>query len=192
MEGIPEDIVQVHRQRIIQQFHQAEAERRANTGNASTGNNAGTGAKKPKFESPSDLKKRLAEHKAKKAAEQAAGISSGDVTPLSAAHGGQSPAVGQSPGFFVSLTSDPLKRKAAYSFHRLVHLNILRSRAASTVLPEARRTKLIQVSSASRMVHLSQPHLRSTNNRKITGRQGSTNIPSNSRQTPNINHQVPN
>ena len=92
MEGIPEDIVTSHNQRILQQFAQAEAERRAATGNPGPGGAAGSAAKKPKFESPSDLKKRLAEHKAKKAAEQAAGISSGDVTPMGA-HGSQSPGV---------------------------------------------------------------------------------------------------
>ena len=71
MEGIPEDIVTAHQQRVIGQFAQAEAERRAATGNAAPGATGAGAAKKPKFESPSDLKKRLAEHKAKKAAEQA-------------------------------------------------------------------------------------------------------------------------
>ena len=92
MEGIPEDVVTSHNQRILQQFAQAEAERRAATGNPGPGGAAGGAAKKPKFESPSDLKKRLAEHKAKKAAEQATGMSSGDVTPMGA-HGSQSPGV---------------------------------------------------------------------------------------------------
>ena len=100
MEGIPEDIVTSHNQRILQQFAQAEAERRAATGNPGPGSVGAGAAKKPKFESPSDLKKRLAEHKAKKAAEQGAGISSGDVTPLGG-HGSQSPGVSQNPGPFV-------------------------------------------------------------------------------------------
>ena len=98
MEGIPEDIVTSHNQRILQQVAQAEADRRAATGNPGAGGGAGAGAaKKPKFESPSDLKKRLADHKAKKAAEQAAGISSGDVTPIGG-HGNQSPGVSLRPG----------------------------------------------------------------------------------------------
>ena len=102
MEGIPDDIVQSHNQRVLQQFAQAEAERRAATGNSGLGALVGGAAKKPKFESPSDLKKRLAEHKAKKAAEEATGISSGDVTPGGLGHGSQSPGLGQSPGNYVS------------------------------------------------------------------------------------------
>ncbi|KAL9593546.1 MAG: hypothetical protein Q9219_007503 [cf. Caloplaca sp. 3 TL-2023] len=101
MEGIPDDITTSHQQRVIGQFAQAEADRRAATGNPAAGASANTG-KKPKFESPSDIKKRLAEHKAKKAAEQAAGISSGDTTPMGAGLGNQSPGMGQSPGAFVS------------------------------------------------------------------------------------------
>ena len=95
MEGVPEDVVQSHNQRVVQQFAQAEAERRAATGNPAPGaSGAGGGPKKPKIESSSDLKKRLAEHKAKKAAEEAAGISSGNNTP---GIGDSS----QSPGAFV-------------------------------------------------------------------------------------------
>ena len=104
MEGIPDDVVASHNQRVLSQFAQAEAERRAATGNQATGASGPGGVKKPKFESPSDLKKRLAEYKAKKAAEQAAGISSGDVTPIGAEHGNLSPALGQS---FVSSTFSP-------------------------------------------------------------------------------------
>lgn len=92
MEGIPDEVVQSHNQRVIQNIAQAEAERRAATGNPGPGaNTAGGQLKKPKFESPSDLKKRLAEHKAKKAAEEAAGVSSGDNTPLGAGESIQSP-----------------------------------------------------------------------------------------------------
>lgn len=95
MEGIPEEIAQSHNQRVLQQFAQAEAERRAATGNPGPGTSVGGAAKKPKFESPGDLKKRLAEHKAKKVAEEAAGISSGNNTP-----GGMGDST-QSPGAFV-------------------------------------------------------------------------------------------
>jgi len=97
MEGIPDDVLQAHNQRIITQYYQAEAERRAATGNPGPGAAAGGQSKKPKFESPAELKKRLAEHKAK-LAEQAAGSSSGGNTPGNA----QSPALAQSPGAFVS------------------------------------------------------------------------------------------
>ena len=100
MEGIPEDVAQAHNQRIIAGFYQAEAERRAATGNPGPGTSAGGQPKKPKFESPSDLKKRLAEHKARKA-EQATsgGNSSGGNTPLDGMQSG-SP-MGQSPGAYV-------------------------------------------------------------------------------------------
>jgi len=103
MEGIPDDVTTAHNQRVIGQFAQAEAERRAANGNTGTGRTGGGASKKPKFESPSDLKARLAEHKAKKAAEQATGISSGDATPSGAGFGGQSPGSGQSPAAFVSI-----------------------------------------------------------------------------------------
>ncbi|KAK2749670.1 hypothetical protein FQN57_005892 [Myotisia sp. PD_48] len=92
MEGVPEDILQTHNQRVLQQFQQAEAERRAATGNPPPGAPGATGqTKKPKFESPSDLKKRLAEHKAKLAEQQAGGsASSGNVTPVGAGQPAQS------------------------------------------------------------------------------------------------------
>ena len=64
MEGIPEDIVQQHNQRVLTNYHQAEAERRAATGNVTPGAAGNNAVKKPKFESPSDLKKRLAERTA--------------------------------------------------------------------------------------------------------------------------------
>lgn len=102
MEGIPEDIVSSHNQRVITSFAQAEAERRAATGNPGPGGVGGSAAKKPKFDAPSDLKKRLAEHKAKKAAEQSTGLGSGENTPNGGGNGQQSPGLGQSPSGFVS------------------------------------------------------------------------------------------
>ena len=98
MEGIPAEVAAAHQQRIVAGFYQAEAERRAATGNPTPGggaNQAGGESKKPKFESPADLKKRLAEHKARMAEKAAGGGSSGGNTPL------DSP-MGQSPGAFVS------------------------------------------------------------------------------------------
>jgi hypothetical protein len=84
MEGIPDDVLKAHQQRVATQFQQAELERQAVTGNPPTGASAnGQPAKKPKLEAASDLKKRLAEHRAKRA-EALAGGSSGDVTPTSA------------------------------------------------------------------------------------------------------------
>ena len=100
MEGIPEDVAQAHNQRIIAGFYQAEAERRAATGNPTSGAAANGGqVKKPKFESPSDLKKRLAEHKARKAEQAASGNSSGGNTPMDNRQNSPS---GLSPGAYVS------------------------------------------------------------------------------------------
>jgi hypothetical protein len=95
MEGVPDDVVQSHNQRVIAQFQQAEAERQAVTGNPPSGTGSGgQPAKRPKLGDVSDLKKRLAEHKAKRA-EIAAGGSSGEATPVGA---GQT----QGPGGYVS------------------------------------------------------------------------------------------
>ncbi|KAK5078544.1 hypothetical protein LTS08_006494 [Lithohypha guttulata] len=103
MEGIPDEIVQQHNQRVLTQFHQVEAERRAATGNPAPGAQSTNAIKKPKFESPSDLKKRLAEHKAAKlAAEQNGGGSSGGNTPTptqSQAATTQSPASAGPPSY---------------------------------------------------------------------------------------------
>ena len=101
MEGIPEDVAQAHNQRIIAGFYQAEAERRAATGNPGSGAQGSGQSKKPKFESPADLKKRLAEHKARKAEQAAAGTSSGGNTPMDGVNSSGSP-MGQSPGAYVS------------------------------------------------------------------------------------------
>lgn len=84
MEGIPDDVHQAHQQRVAAQFHQAEAERQASTGNPPAGSGGGNQpAKKPKLENLSEIKKRLAEHRAKRA-EPAAGGSSGEATPVGA------------------------------------------------------------------------------------------------------------
>jgi hypothetical protein len=64
MEGIPDDIMQAHNQRMLQQFYEAQAERRAKSGNVAPGEVL----KKRKVdkESPEELKKRLAEWKIKR------------------------------------------------------------------------------------------------------------------------------
>lgn len=99
MEGIPEEVVQAHNQRIIAGFYEAEANRRAATGNSGPGGGGANGqVKKPKIEAMSDLKKRLAEHKARKAEQAAAGESGGN-TPLDNT---QNSPMGQSPAPFVS------------------------------------------------------------------------------------------
>jgi hypothetical protein len=82
MEGIPEDIAQQHNQRVLTTYHQAQAERQAANGNSASGTGGPSGPKKPKIEAPSDLKKRLAEHKAAKLyAEHGGGSDSGSGTP---------------------------------------------------------------------------------------------------------------
>ncbi|EXJ55127.1 hypothetical protein A1O7_08052 [Cladophialophora yegresii CBS 114405] len=82
MEGIPEDIVQQHNQRVLTNFHQAQAERQAATGNNAQNGPVPSAPKKPKVEQISDIKARLAAHKAAKlAAENGEGGSSGGNTP---------------------------------------------------------------------------------------------------------------
>lgn len=84
MEGIPDDVLQQHNQRVSHEFFAAEAERRAATGNPAPGSTVqgAAGTKKPKLESPAELKARLAEHKARKAAEKS-GLASTPDTPVS-------------------------------------------------------------------------------------------------------------
>jgi len=104
MEGIPDDIVAQHNQRVTQQFYQAEADRRASTGNPAPGGNASAagGPKKPKIESVSEMKKRLAEHKARKAAQEADAAAG---TPTSSGLGAASPGPSHSPAPYVSWLS---------------------------------------------------------------------------------------
>ncbi|KAF3359058.1 hypothetical protein VdG1_02620 [Verticillium dahliae VDG1] len=64
MEGIPADILDQHRNRIIQNFYQAQEDRRVATGNPLPGQ-AKPPKKKLKMETPEELKARLADHRAK-------------------------------------------------------------------------------------------------------------------------------
>jgi hypothetical protein len=93
MEGIPEDVAQQHNQRVLQQYHEAQAQRQA----SSSANAGGAGAvKKPKLEDKMSLKERLAAHKAAKAAAQDGDVStSGGNTPVASM-------AGPAPGTFVS------------------------------------------------------------------------------------------
>ncbi|CAJ2499851.1 Uu.00g027040.m01.CDS01 [Anthostomella pinea] len=107
MEGIPEDVVQQHNQRIIQTFYQQQAERFAATGNPPPGERGKEGpAKKIKVESADELKKRLAEHRARTAAQKAAG-GSATHTPTQGLPDGHSPAQNGSPGAFNSPFAPP-------------------------------------------------------------------------------------
>ncbi|CRK32280.1 hypothetical protein BN1708_018970, partial [Verticillium longisporum] len=73
MEGIPADILDQHRNRIIQNFYQAQEDRRVATGNPLPGQ-AKPPKKKLKMETSEELKARLADHRAKVAAAKAAGL----------------------------------------------------------------------------------------------------------------------
>ena len=110
MEGIPEDVVASHHQRVLSQFHQAEAERRAATGNPAPGTATGQGSKKPKVESPEELKKRLAEHRAR-VARGSAGSDSGGATPTGAHHPNYAQNAPQSPGNLVRAPASELSAR---------------------------------------------------------------------------------
>ncbi|KAI1123892.1 hypothetical protein F5Y10DRAFT_42982 [Nemania abortiva] len=102
MEGIPEDIVQQHNQRIIQNFYQAQAERYAATGNPPPGQSDKRPAKKIKAETADEIKKRLAEHRARLGTQKGANGGSATHTPPQGLPDGHSPAQSASPGAFNS------------------------------------------------------------------------------------------
>jgi hypothetical protein len=108
MEGIPEDAIASYQYNVATKYYADQQNRAAATGNpvgGFGGSAVGNASKKPKLETPEELRKRLAEHKARKAAQaaaEAAGTTSGDVTPMSARQETQSPAIGQNPAGFVS------------------------------------------------------------------------------------------
>ncbi|KAL1874218.1 hypothetical protein VTK73DRAFT_545 [Phialemonium thermophilum] len=103
MEGVPEDIIQQHNQRIVQNFYTAQAERHAATGNPPPGQSRGQApAKKFKMETPEEIKKRFAEYRARVAAAKA--TPNGNIAP---APNVVSPANGPSPGQTVSPFAPP-------------------------------------------------------------------------------------
>ncbi|KAI1818223.1 hypothetical protein GGS20DRAFT_529023 [Poronia punctata] len=114
MEGIPEDIVQQHNQRIIQNFYQAQAERFAATGNPPPGQNDKRPVKKVKTETPEEIKKRLAEHRARLAAQKGAGAGGATHTPPQILPDGRSPVQSGSPGGFNSPFQPPGGQFPAY------------------------------------------------------------------------------
>lgn len=61
MEGIPQDILDQHRNRIIQNFYQAQEDRRIATGNPLPGQDMKNNRRKITVESASELKKRFGE-----------------------------------------------------------------------------------------------------------------------------------
>lgn len=114
MEGVPEDVLKTHQQRVMTQFQQAEVERQAATGNPPAGGGAGgQPSKKPKLENMSEMKKRLAEHRAKRA-EAAAGGSSGDATPIDAGQTPTTPATYQGQPQLVGAVPAPAQQPPSY------------------------------------------------------------------------------
>lgn len=72
MEGIPQDILDQHRNRIIQNFYQNQEERRVATGNPPPGQGGQHAKKNIKIETKEELLSRLQEWRAMKAAERGA------------------------------------------------------------------------------------------------------------------------
>lgn len=82
MEGVPEDILQQHNQRIIQKYYQDQADRHAATGNPPPGQSGNQGpSKKIKYETREELKARLAEWRARKANGTAPAVSADTQSP---------------------------------------------------------------------------------------------------------------
>lgn len=109
MEGVPEDIKEQHKQRIVQNYWAAQDERFKATGNPPPGQ--GRPSKKIKIETPEELKKRFAEFRVKKAAAKAAGTNGTaipqpatvpNVQTVQTVQSVQSPAQSGSPSTFVS------------------------------------------------------------------------------------------
>lgn len=97
MEGIPQDILEQHKTRIIQNFYQAQEDRRIATGNPVPGGGKHPPRKKIKMETPEELKARLHEYVAQRKAEKAAGI-----VPQDASKQVPAAAVPQAPPSYVS------------------------------------------------------------------------------------------
>ncbi len=69
MEGVPQEILEQHRTRIIQNFYQAQENRRLATGNPLPGQSRDAAARnKIRYETPEELLRRLAEWRAHKKA----------------------------------------------------------------------------------------------------------------------------
>lgn len=72
MEGIPQEVLEQHRNRIIQNFYQAQEDRRIATGNPPPGQSKNP-RKKIKIETAEELLKRFAEYRAQRKAAAASG-----------------------------------------------------------------------------------------------------------------------
>lgn len=144
MEGVPEDLLNQHRTKIITDFYSAQEERRAATGNPPAGTQGP--AKKLKMETPEELKKRLAEHKARRAMQKA----NADVA---------SPTQTASPGAFVSAPS------MLSAFHHTTRTPLTcRKRRRRSRLLRRHSSMASQASPATRLMalHLCPPGLQAT------------------------------
>ena len=95
MEGIPEDVVQQHQQRMLQNFYEAQAERRAKSGNLAPGEPSKR--KKLVIESPEELKKRFDEWRKKKAAGMIDSVMGGTQEPTQPTVNSPAPVSGDNP-----------------------------------------------------------------------------------------------
>ncbi|KAF2666364.1 hypothetical protein BT63DRAFT_458727 [Microthyrium microscopicum] len=66
MEGIPDDVVMTHNTRVMQQYYEDAAARRAKTGNPMSGSGEGHKRKQIKLETPDELTKRFQDWKRRK------------------------------------------------------------------------------------------------------------------------------
>jgi len=106
MEGIPENEIAAHRQRVLSQISQAEAERRAQAGIPGTGKKAKVNASAI---DPEEIKRRLEAHK-KAVAE---GNTTPGMTPGVVA-GNPSPGRSQSPGQYGSIVPPIVPPQGTY------------------------------------------------------------------------------
>ncbi|PFH62171.1 hypothetical protein XA68_14840 [Ophiocordyceps unilateralis] len=89
MEGIPQEILDQHRNRIIQNFYQAQEDRRIATGNPLPGQGGQHKRKKIKMETEEELKLRVKEWRLKRKAEkEAVANDPGDATAAAATSAG--------------------------------------------------------------------------------------------------------
>ena len=89
MEGVPEDIIREHTQRILQSYYTAQAERQAATGNPPAGHAGSDRPRKPPVkdlgETAESIKARLRTYRSTKA-ERAAQAGAGDALPHVQSH----------------------------------------------------------------------------------------------------------
>lgn len=81
MEGIPAEALDSHRNRLIQNFYQAQEDRRIATGNPLPGQSMSHTRKKIKIETAEELKRRFAEWRVKRKTMAATGGAMEGVTP---------------------------------------------------------------------------------------------------------------